>query len=104
MYELKNELVRQDIERQNKAVDELKKSKKMCVGCEDNFYNGNNQYGVKECWSFESAEIVEKLEVASSQCPPYDKSRARPVLSCFHRKQYVQVKPSSLTEDGCWKS
>jgi len=32
--------------------------KKYCVGCDSNFYNGNNPLGVKECWHFKDAKVV----------------------------------------------
>ena len=35
-----------------------KKDKKYCVGCDENFYNGNNPMGVKECWLFKSAKVM----------------------------------------------
>lgn len=38
----------------------VKKSKELCSGCRENFYNGNNQYGIKECWYYKSAEVVKK--------------------------------------------
>ncbi len=37
--------------------------KKYCVGCDDNFYNGNNPLGVKECWSFKTAKVVKRLAI-----------------------------------------
>lgn len=30
---------------------------KYCIGCRDNFYNGNNPYGIKECWLLKSARL-----------------------------------------------
>lgn len=41
----------------------LKKDKKYCVGCHDNFYNGNNPMGVKECWGFGTAKVVKRLAI-----------------------------------------
>lgn len=76
------------------------KSKKMCVGCYNNYYNHSEKNG---CWSFDSATIENKLEVSIDQCPPYNKNLARPVLSCFRRQKYVQVKPEALTKEGFWK-
>ena len=35
-----------------------KPTKRNCIGCRDNFYNGNNNLGVKECWGFKTAELV----------------------------------------------
>ncbi len=34
------------------------KDKKYCIGCDSDFYNGNNPMGVKECWLFKSAKIM----------------------------------------------
>lgn len=28
-----------------------------CVGCRNNFYNGNNDIGVKECWQLKTARL-----------------------------------------------
>ncbi len=36
----------------------MKPDKKYCVGCHSNFYNGNNEMGVKECWNFKTAKAV----------------------------------------------
>lgn len=36
----------------------MKPDKKYCVGCDSNFYNGNNELGVKECWHFKSAKVM----------------------------------------------
>lgn len=81
----------------------MKKSKSMCIGCEDNFYNGNNQLGVKECWMYKTAKIVDKIQIHINQSPPYDKNLAEKRLNCFHKKQYVFTSPSSLTFSGYWK-
>lgn len=35
----------------------MTKSKKVCRGCRDNFYNGNNPLGVTECWCYADAKI-----------------------------------------------
>ena len=64
-----------------------KKSKSMCAGCEDNFYNGNNQYGVKECWSFKKAKVKNRKRVAMSDRPPW-KWKGKSMLSCYHQKGY----------------
>lgn len=34
--------------------------KKYCGGCVDDFHNGHNPYGVKECWSLKTAKLVTK--------------------------------------------
>lgn len=37
------------------------KCKSMCSGCREDFYNGQNSLGVKECWSFKDAEVVKRF-------------------------------------------
>ena len=39
------------------------RDKKYCVGCDSNFYNGNNPMGVKECWGFETAKVKNMLAI-----------------------------------------
>lgn len=36
------------------------KDTKYCRGCRDDFYNGNNGLGVKQCWSLKSARVVKR--------------------------------------------
>ena len=68
----------------------MKKSKEKCSGCEDNFYNGNNPHGVKECWRFKDAKIVTTKKVHVDQVPPW-KQKAEPRMSCYRQKRYVFV-------------
>lgn len=57
------------------------KSKQMCSGCRDDFYNQDRDGG---CWSFEKAKVRLGVQVGTWEPPPYDKSRAREFLSCFN--------------------
>lgn len=41
----------------------MKKSKSLCSGCRDNFYNGNNELGVSECWSYKNARVVKRWRI-----------------------------------------
>ena len=63
---------------------------KMCIGCDDDFYNAKNPLGVKECWCFQRAKVVKKKKVHINQVPPW-KQKAIRVLSCRHEKHYVFV-------------
>jgi len=38
----------------------MKGNKEYCIGCHDNFYNGNNDMGIKECWNLKCAKVVKK--------------------------------------------
>ncbi len=42
----------------------VKKDKCFCVRCHDNFYNGNNDMGIKECWRFNRAKVVSRYRIA----------------------------------------
>lgn len=64
----------------------MKKSKQMCVGCRDNFYNLERD----GCWLFESATIMKKKKVAMDQHPPWTQL-ADTVLSCRRESGYVYV-------------
>ena len=66
---------------------------KHCIGCRNNFYNGNNNMEIKECWSLKSAKLVLKKEVGVDQRPPW-KQKPRRVLSCYHKQKYVYVEPN----------
>lgn len=68
----------------------IKKTKAMCSGCTENFYNGNNPYDVKECWNFKTAEVVQKKFVPLDMRPPWN-MRPETTLSCYRKKGYVKV-------------
>lgn len=40
-----------------------KMDKRHCVGCDSNFYNGNNPLGIKECWCLKDAKIVTRYRI-----------------------------------------
>ena len=67
--------------------------REMCAGCEDNFYNGNNPYSVKECWHLAKAKIVCKKQVGMSDVPPWKTQPIVTILSCRHEKGYIFVDP-----------
>lgn len=41
----------------------MKGQKKYCSGCDSNFYNGNNQMGIKECWHFGKSKTVKRFRI-----------------------------------------
>jgi hypothetical protein len=57
----------------------MEKSKAMCSGCSNNFYNHNTEKG---CWMFEDAKVVERMRVGVWQSPPYVWN-PQSCLSCF---------------------
>jgi hypothetical protein len=76
---------------------------KHCSGCEDDFYNGRNPYGVKQCWSLEKAQLVPRLLIPIDLAPPYKHIKPQQVPSCYKRKRYATVKPESIAADGYWR-
>lgn len=73
-----------------------------CVGCHNNFYNGNNELGVRKCWSLDSAKMVKKIQIHVDQMPPYKGVKATLRPSCYHISRYVFVAPEAIGKDGYW--
>ncbi len=68
------------------------KDTKHCHGCRQNFYNGNNDLGVTQCWSLKSAKLIKRKEVPLWQTPPWTQ-KARTLPSCYQKQGYVYVEP-----------
>lgn len=64
------------------------KDSKHCVGCEDNFYNGRNDYGIQKCWNLKSARLITRKMVPSDQPPPWHQPMQK-LPSCYRRKGYA---------------
>lgn len=56
------------------------KSKSMCSGCCDDFYNHNRPEG---CWCFATAKVVERTRIGLWQDPPYT-WQPKETLSCHN--------------------
>lgn len=74
-----------------------------CSGCTEDFYNGHNPYGVKECWNRKRAEMVQRVFIHVDQAPPYRNIKPRSVPSCYRLERHVAAKPESIGKDGYWK-
>lgn len=85
-------------------MSERKITKDDCDGCRDDFYNGKNDLGVKECWRFKSATFGEYRLIHINQPPPYLRIKVEKLPKCFHRPQFVKVAPEALDEKGFWRS
>lgn len=82
--------------------------KSHCSGCRDNFYNGNNPLGIKECWNLKTAKLVRRYRIY--YWTPMDKAsnftEVR-VFSCYHDLSnghgyaYLPDIPRHLKQD--WK-
>ena len=86
------------------------KTKSFCAGCRNNFYNGNNSIGIKECWSYKSARMVRRWKIGWWTMPLSPKAfREVYTLNCHHAPgQYAMydkphadaVEPVHLTKKG----
>lgn len=65
-----------------------------CIGCRDNFYNGNNQYGIQCCWNMGSARLVRRKRVHINDIPPWRWQPVYTVPDCFRMAGYVHVRPT----------
>ena len=80
--------------------------KKHCAGCRNNFYNGNNLHGVKECWSLKDAKREWRIPVGMQEAPPYKNKKKVKVPTCFHGDgpyRTIYVKPEVITKEGYWR-
>jgi hypothetical protein len=63
----------------------MKKSKALCVGCRDDFYNGQNPMGVKECWGYATAKVVQRFRLGWWITPDTPGAFEKvTTLSCHH--------------------
>jgi hypothetical protein len=76
---------------------------KHCDGCVDDFYNGHNPFGVKECWHRETAAFGKFRLIHVDQAPPYLHVKLQTIPSCYKLRRYVKVKPEALDAKGYWK-
>jgi len=65
----------------------MAKSKTMCSGCRDDYYNHSEKDG---CWMFANAEIVTRVRVGTWEPPPYAK-RPKTCLSCYSPDGYALI-------------
>ena len=67
-----------------KEYKTIKPKKSMCSGCRNNFYNGNNEYGVQECWSFKHAKVCDKEAYPSIYATSAERRKYKKTLTCYH--------------------
>lgn len=64
----------------------------MCEGCRNNFYNGNNDLGVKECWSFKTATVCTRFRLSiHTPMNIREAYKKRKTLNCFSEKGFVHL-------------
>jgi hypothetical protein len=72
-----------------------KKTKDLCVGCHDNYYNNAVTSNTGECWSYKSARIARKKFVPIDMRPPWDLPIIT-TLSCHRKRRHVAVDPKVM--------
>lgn len=86
---------------------EVRKSKSIssahCLGCKDDFYNGKNNIGVKECWCLKSAKLIPTVLIHVSDPPPYKGLKPKKRPNCYKANRFVTVSPDRIGKDGYWK-
>ena len=61
------------------------KDKKNCSGCHNNFYNGNNDLGIAECWSLKDAKMKNRWAISTSTPTFQENFYQVRVPSCYQR-------------------
>jgi hypothetical protein len=79
-----------EVENDLKTKAEFKKT--FCPGCRDNFYNGNNNMGITDCWMLVSAKKAMKKKVWRDDVPPWNHTPIE-TLTCFRAEGYWMVDP-----------
>ena len=77
----------------------MAKTKAMCGGCRDDYYNQNREGG---CWCFENAKVVERTKVGVWQNPPYQ-WQPKKTLSCHSPEGSVWIKIDDPRTEANWK-
>jgi hypothetical protein len=49
----------------------IEEKKALCAGCRNDFYNRPGHSSTGQCWSLQSAKVVERTRVGWWQAPPY---------------------------------
>ena len=80
--------------------------RKLCSGCRQDFYNGNNNMGIGECWNLKTAKLVKRYKIY--WWTPMDKAsnfKEVKVLSCYsdlengHGYAYLTNIPTHLRKE-----
>ena len=78
------------------------KDKRLCLGCDSNFYNGNNPFWIKECWHFKDAKVVTRYRIGvHTPCDRKENFTKVQILDCFTQTgsfAYFHGIPDHLTE------
>lgn len=58
-----------------------------CRGCNNDFYNGNNELGIKRCWSLDEARLVTRYRIAVDVRPDVPGAFTSVIVpNCYRQK------------------
>ncbi len=60
------------------------KSTGKCHGCRNDFYNGKNDLGVKQCWSLKGAKVVTRYRIGWWTTPSNTSHKKVRTYDCHH--------------------
>lgn len=69
--------------------------KKHCLGCEEDFYNGKNPYGITECWLLRDGVLGMRRRVRMDERPPWE-AKPEKLPYCYRQKGFVFVTPEVI--------
>lgn len=46
-----------------------KRKRRYCAGCDNDFYNGNNEFHIEECWHLGDAKVVTRYRIGAWTVP-----------------------------------
>lgn len=76
-----------------------------CAGCRNDFYNDKNPFGVKRCWSLESATLSIRYRIGTWTSPDSVSAfKQVEVLDCYHAEgvSHYQQLPDHLRPASLW--
>lgn len=70
----------------------LRNKRRYCAGCDNDFYNGHNELGVRQCWHLASARVVWRWRIGWWTQPARGAYRRVRTLTCHSAPgRYAQV-------------
>ena len=64
---------------------------RFCYGCENDFYNGKNPYGIAECWHRAEAKRESFRLIPIDLRPPYLHIKPTKLPTCYTKKRHAKI-------------
>lgn len=82
----------------------MPKSKDLCRGCRDDFYNCGGATGLtNHCWHYDDAQIKKVIRIGYWETPPYIKKPIEKKLVCYRKtgECFIEI-PDQKTRKRSW--